>query len=151
MVAYWNAPAAVMLRSNCLIISGMITPTESVVIANIINMRKVSALMAARLPPDCRRFVPVGIDNRRAGYVVTEHLILAGAKRPVFLCRPGSAPTVDARIAGFREAVTDRGLVFPLDLVQRIDPCDPSMIQRVVEETRTDAIGAPMTLPPHTS
>src|ERR1051325_11847757 len=40
-----------MLNPNCLMISGMITPTESVVMANIMNIRKVSALIAARLPP----------------------------------------------------------------------------------------------------
>jgi len=39
IVAYWNEAAAVMLRPNCLMICGMITPTESVVIANIMNIR----------------------------------------------------------------------------------------------------------------
>jgi DNA-binding LacI/PurR family transcriptional regulator len=82
----------------------------------------------------------VGIDNRRAGYVITEHLISAGAKRPVFVCRAGSAPTVDARIAGFREAVLDCGLEFKPHLIRRIDPCDPALVQRLVRETRTDAI-----------
>jgi GntR family transcriptional regulator, arabinose operon transcriptional repressor len=82
----------------------------------------------------------IGIDNRRAGYVITEHLIANGAKRPVFICRPGSAPTVDARIAGFREAIMDRGLHYRDDSVRRIDPRDSAQIQRIVKETRTDAI-----------
>lgn len=82
----------------------------------------------------------IGIDNRRAGYVITEHLISAGAKRPVFVCRPGSAPTVDARIAGFREAIMDKGLDYRNDFVRRIDPWDAALIQRMVKETRTDAI-----------
>ncbi|MEO8597659.1 MAG: GntR family transcriptional regulator [Candidatus Solibacter sp.] len=82
----------------------------------------------------------VGIDNRRAGYVITEHLIAAGAKRPVFIGRPGSAPTVDARIAGFREAMMDCGLEYKPHLIRRIDPWDASLVQRVVKETRTDAI-----------
>jgi GntR family transcriptional regulator, arabinose operon transcriptional repressor len=82
----------------------------------------------------------VGIDNRRAGYVITEHLILAGAKRPVFVCRDGSAPTVDARAAGFREAIMDCGLEFRPHLIRRVDPSDTSLIQRIVKETHTDAI-----------
>jgi DNA-binding LacI/PurR family transcriptional regulator len=82
----------------------------------------------------------VGIDNRRAGYVITEHLIQAGAQRPIFICRPGSAPTVDARIAGFREAVMDCALEFKADLIRRVDSRDPAVVQRIVKETMTDAI-----------
>src|SRR5688572_10108824 len=40
-----------MLRPNSLMTSGMITPTASVVIANIMNMRKVRPLINARLRP----------------------------------------------------------------------------------------------------
>lgn len=90
--------------------------------------------------PNRSQYDLVGIDNRRAGYVITEHLIAAGAKRPVFVCRPGSAPTVDARIAGFREAILDRGLEFKPNMVRRIDPWDASVVQQTVKETRTDAI-----------
>jgi DNA-binding LacI/PurR family transcriptional regulator len=82
----------------------------------------------------------VGIDNRRAGYVITEHLISTGAKRPIFVCRPGSAPTVDARIAGFREAILDHDLDFNPEMIRRIDPWDPTLVQRLVKETRTDAV-----------
>ena len=90
--------------------------------------------------PNRSRYDLVGIDNRRAGYVITEHLISAGAKKPVFVGRPGSAPTVDARIAGFREAILDCGLEFKPSIVRRIDPFDVSVVQRMVKETRTDAI-----------
>lgn len=90
--------------------------------------------------PNRSQYDLVGIDNRRAGYVITEHLISAGAKRPVFVGRPGSAPTVDARIAGFREAILDCGLEFKPGTVRRIDPFDVSVVQRMVKETRTDAI-----------
>ena len=74
------------------------------------------------------------------GYVITEHLISVGAKRPVFVGRPGSAPTVDARIAGFREAILDSSLEYKPHLVRRIDTFDVSVVQRMVKETRTDAI-----------
>ena len=39
IVAYWNVPAAVSDNRSVRITSGMITPTESVVIANIANIR----------------------------------------------------------------------------------------------------------------
>jgi len=88
--------------------------------------------------PERSRYDIVGIDNRRAGYVVTKHLISAGARNPVFVGRPGSAPTVDARIAGFREAIMDSELVFRPDLVWRIDPRDSTSVEQLVKTT--DAI-----------
>jgi DNA-binding LacI/PurR family transcriptional regulator len=91
--------------------------------------------------PNRSQYDLVGIDNRRAGYVITEHLIAAGAKRPIFVCRAGSAPTVDARIAGFREAILDHDLEFKANLVRRIDDIsDVSVVQHMVKDTRTDAI-----------
>jgi LacI family transcriptional regulator len=47
----------------------------------------------------------VGIDNRLAGFLITNHLISLGCKRIDFLARPGSAPTVSLRISGYREAL----------------------------------------------
>ena len=38
IVAYWKLPAAVNERRNVLMTSGMMMPTESVVIANIANI-----------------------------------------------------------------------------------------------------------------
>ena len=62
-----------------------------------------------------------GIDNVSAGYRMTTHLLRSGCKRVAFGFRPGSAPTVDARMAGYRLALRKagirgkRGLVFPYD------------------------------------
>ena len=47
----------------------------------------------------------VGIDNRRAGHIMTEHLARQGAKRILFLAWPNSAPTVEQRRAGYADAV----------------------------------------------
>ena len=38
---------------------------------------------------------------------MTAHLLKQGCRRIVFLGRPGSAPTVDARIGGYKEAMSD--------------------------------------------
>ncbi len=40
-----------------------------------------------------------------SGYMVAEHLIKLGCKRLCFIARPLSMATVDARIAGVREAM----------------------------------------------
>src|SRR6185436_8917854 len=60
--------------------------------------------------PERSQYDLVGIDNRRAGYVVTRHLIAGGCRRIVFLGRPGSAPTVDARIEGYKRAISEAKL-----------------------------------------
>ena len=91
--------------------------------------------------PERSRYDLVGIDNRRAGYVITEHLIAAGAKKLIFIGRPGSAPTVDARIAGFREAIMNSAdMKFQSELVVRIDPWDKKAIQRANDHLHPDGI-----------
>lgn len=55
--------------------------------------------------PQRSRYDLVGIDNRRAGYVLTEHLIQHGHGQIEFVSRPNSAHTIEARIAGYQEAL----------------------------------------------
>src|ERR1700722_12816265 len=52
----------------------------------------------------------VGVDNRRAGYIATTHLLRLGVRRLAFLGEAHAAGTVDARIAGFHEALTRFGI-----------------------------------------
>jgi DNA-binding LacI/PurR family transcriptional regulator len=87
------------------------------------NLAIVARLEKANIPivlldrcvmpyPHRSRHDLVGIDNRRAGYLATEHLLRMGARRVSFLAYVGGAPTVEARIAGFREASpSNRGTV----------------------------------------
>jgi GntR family transcriptional regulator of arabinose operon len=114
------------------------------------NHRIVAALDRARIPvvlldrclepfPQRSKYDLVGIDNRRAGYLVTEHLIKAGAKRIVFVARPNSAPTVDARIAGYREALLLKGEKLKTDMVAIGDVSDPKFIKSVLKRLRPDA------------
>jgi DNA-binding LacI/PurR family transcriptional regulator len=81
----------------------------------------------------------VGIDNRRAGYLATEHLIRAGAKRIAFFARPNSAPTVDARIAGYREALQSRSGKPGRDMVRIGDTSDTKFIRSILRKDRPDA------------
>jgi DNA-binding LacI/PurR family transcriptional regulator len=82
----------------------------------------------------------VGIDNRRAGYLVAEHLLRLGARRIAFVGVPSAAATVDAREAGYREALY--AWQAPLDRawVHRLDPADPTAVRGVMESDRPDAV-----------
>jgi GntR family transcriptional regulator, arabinose operon transcriptional repressor len=81
----------------------------------------------------------VGIDNRRAGFLITQHLLRHDVKRVAFLARPLSASTVMARIAGYREALIAYGRPFGQDLVCRGDPDDPDFLRKVLKD-KPDAI-----------
>ena len=82
----------------------------------------------------------VGIDNRRAGYVITEHLLTLGARRIAFVARPNAASTVDARAAGYREALFAAGAPVLPDLVQRIDPSDADAVRAMMTSQHPDAV-----------
>lgn len=87
--------------------------------------------------PERSRYDLVGIDNRRAGYAITSHLIRCGCSRLVFLGRPGSAPTVDARIAGYREALTEASPQLE-PYVNRIEPDDQAGVREILRERKPD-------------
>ena len=85
--------------------------------------------------PERSQYDLVGIDNRRAGYTITSHLLRRGCRRVAFVGRPRSAPTVDARIWGYREALAG-GEAEPQ--VFRIDPEDRTEVKRVLDDARPD-------------
>ncbi|HXU21781.1 MAG TPA: GntR family transcriptional regulator [Verrucomicrobiae bacterium] len=114
------------------------------------NHRIVAALDRAGIPvvlldrclepyPRRSKYDLVGIDNRRAGYVATEHLIRADARRIVFFARPNSAPTVDARIAGYREALQSHGGDSGRDLVRIGEASDAKFVKSILKKDRPHA------------
>jgi GntR family transcriptional regulator of arabinose operon len=89
--------------------------------------------------PDRSHFDLVGIDNHRAGYVLTRHLIQTGAKRIIFAMRNNSACTVEARAAGYREAL------FALQdgahgTIVKGDFEDPQLVEEMLGRVKPDAI-----------
>jgi DNA-binding LacI/PurR family transcriptional regulator len=82
----------------------------------------------------------VGIDNRRAGYVITEHLLRLGARRIAFLAMPHAAATVDAREAGYREALYTWQAPIERSLVHRLDPSDSSAVESLMQTHQVEAI-----------
>jgi GntR family transcriptional regulator of arabinose operon len=114
-----------------------------------VNDRIIEALAQAGIPvilldrcflpyPNRSSYDLIGIDNRRAGYVVTEHLLKLGCKRVSFLARAHSASTVDARIAGYREALFAYGMPADRELVHRGDPGAPEFISQVLAKNPAD-------------
>jgi DNA-binding LacI/PurR family transcriptional regulator len=125
-------------------------PLELTPSMNEVNQRIVSELDRAKIAVVLfdRYFVPyparskydlVGIDNRDAAYIAASHLVNLGARRVAFFARPFSAPTVDARIAGYREALYAHSLLGREDLVTRGDPCDEKLVASVLSRHKPDA------------
>lgn len=118
-----------------------------------VNRSVISALEAARIPvvlldrdivafPQRSRFDLVGIDNRRAGFLIADHLLKLGCTRIDFLARPDSAPTVMLRIAGYREALLSSGITPDPAWVHSGEPTDERFVQRVVADQATAIICA---------
>jgi GntR family transcriptional regulator, arabinose operon transcriptional repressor len=116
-----------------------------------VNRRIVEALDNARIPivlldrtvlpyPQRGHHDLVGIDNRRAGFVITDHLLGLGCRRVVFVGLPDAAPTVDAREAGYREALYIWGAPIDRALVHRLDPADMLAVKRLMESSKADGI-----------
>jgi DNA-binding LacI/PurR family transcriptional regulator len=125
------------------------SPLELTSAKDAVNRRITDALEHEGIPivlldrdlekyPQRSRHDLVGIDNRRAGYILTEHLLKLGCKRITFVGRSHSAATVDARISGYREALTAFDIVIDSNLVQLIDPADRSQVQRMLNDLRPD-------------
>ena len=126
-------------------------PLEFTPAKDAVNNRIVAALDRAGIAvvlldrcyspyPMRSKYDLVGIDNRRTGYLITQHLLRHGATRIAFVARPLSASTVLARIAGYREALLAHGISPLEDLVRRGDIESAAFVQRVLDECRPDAI-----------
>jgi len=108
------------------------------------NHAIVQALEKARIPivlldrcflpfPNRSKHDLVGIDHRRAGYLITEHLLKLGCRRIVFVGYSGGAASVEARITGFREALFSYGAPLEDDSVQRLASMDPTELKQLLE------------------
>lgn len=96
-------------------------PVELFPQAEEINNAVVEVLGAAGIPvvlldgdylpfPERSRYDIVGIDNIRAAYVATKHLIDQGAQRVDFIWRPFTATTYQRRLVGYRAALAGAGI-----------------------------------------
>jgi DNA-binding LacI/PurR family transcriptional regulator len=126
-------------------------PLEWTADKDAVNLQIADALDAAGIPvvlldrtvgPYPERGVHdlVGIDNRRAGYRITEHLLRLGSRRIAFVGVEHAAATVDAREAGYREALYAWGAPLARELVHRLDPTNVASVRLVMDSAKPDAI-----------
>ena len=89
--------------------------------AGKINQKIMAALRESGTPvvlldrrpsemPERVRADLVGLNNRQAGYMATEHLIQLGCKRIGFFAYQGAASTIAGRMAGYHQALSAHGL-----------------------------------------
>jgi DNA-binding LacI/PurR family transcriptional regulator len=114
------------------------------------NRRLAESLREAGIPvvlidrdlldfPSRSDFDLVGLDNMTSGYMVAEHLIKLGCKRLLFIARPLSAPTVDARIAGVREAMARNRIEPDPGWIRHGDPGDLKFVRSLTAGKQADA------------
>jgi LacI family transcriptional regulator len=89
--------------------------------------------------PNRSDFDLVGLDNMAGGYLLAEHLIKLGCRHLRFVARPRSAPTVDARIAGVREALVRHQLDHDPGWLHTGDPADAKFVRKLTAGKQADA------------
>jgi DNA-binding LacI/PurR family transcriptional regulator len=90
--------------------------------------------------PRRSQFDLVSTDNFAGGYLAAEHVVKLGARKVAFFRRPASAPTVDTRIAGVREALVKSGLEIAEGWVKTGEPEDAAFIGREFSGSRWDSV-----------
>ncbi|HUN86493.1 MAG TPA: GntR family transcriptional regulator [Terracidiphilus sp.] len=126
-------------------------PLELTADKDAINRRVARSLDRAQIPVVLldRDYMPyperslhdlVGIDNRRAGYIASAHLLSLGARRLVFLAEENSANTVDARITGFLEALRNFRMDPDCDPIWRGSPQDEHFIRARFDAAHPEGI-----------
>lgn len=114
------------------------------------NTRLAESLREAGIPvvlmdrdlmdfPGRSDFDLVGLDNMASGFLVAEHLIKLGCRKLFFVARPFSAATVDARIAGVREAIVRHRIEPVANWVHHGDPADLKFVRSLVAGRQADA------------
>jgi GntR family transcriptional regulator, arabinose operon transcriptional repressor len=126
-------------------------PLELASDKDLANRRIARALDRAHIPfvlldrcymryPERSQHDLVGVDNRRAGYIATTHLVDVGARRLVFFGEEFAANTVEARITGFYEALRRHDIKPDWEPVWRGSPQDESFVRRMIDAARPEGI-----------
>ena len=126
-------------------------PLELTSEKDVANRRIVRLLDRAQIPvvlldrcympwPERSAHDLVGIDNRRAGYIASAHLLSHGRKRLAFLGEEHAANTADARITGFYEALREYRIESDRASVWRGNPQDESFVRRLHDAFQPEGI-----------
>ena len=126
-------------------------PLELIPDKDTANRRVMRILDRARMPTVLldRCYLPypersahdlVGIENRRTGFIATEHLLEHRVQRLVFIAEVDSASTVDARITGFYEALRKHHIQPEVDPAWRGSPQDEQFVEKMLDASRPEGI-----------
>jgi len=126
-------------------------PVEATPLKDEVNRAIATMMSDAKIPlvlldrdiveyPNRSHLDVVGIDNRRAGCVATEHLIERGCRRVAFIGRPHLAPSCVARSNGYRDALGSAQVPLGPEYIERIDPSDKNSVRAVMDAYRPDGI-----------
>lgn len=126
-------------------------PLELIADSETANRRIVRSLERARIPvvlldrcylpyPERSAHDLVGIDNRRAGFKIADHLLRLGITRLAFLGEEHAAQTVDARLTGFFEALRIHGIKPDGEWSWRGSPMDRSFVAGMLESCRPQGV-----------
>ena len=80
----------------------------------------------------------MGINNRRAGSLATEHLLRCGCRNLLFVADLSVASTVEDRIAGFRETLLAHGLPVESSCVQCLPSIANGALRKMLVTFRPD-------------
>jgi DNA-binding LacI/PurR family transcriptional regulator len=90
--------------------------------------------------PQRSQYDLIGVDNRRNGYMVTEHLLQLGCRRIEFVSIDLAVSTATARIAGYCDALRMYGLEpDPAWIHHWNTATDPAFVRRLVQNGCPDA------------
>jgi len=92
--------------------------------------------------PDRSKLALVTYDNRRGGYLVTDHLIKQGRKRIAFIGSPFVSSAASDRLRGYCDALEDNGLIVDKSFIRpaTFDDLNAAFAQSLISECRPDAV-----------
>jgi DNA-binding LacI/PurR family transcriptional regulator len=92
--------------------------------------------------PDRSKLALVTYDNRRGGYLVTDHMIKQGRKRIAFIGSPFVSSAASDRLRGYCDALEDSGLVVDKTMIRpaAFDDLNAEFAQSLVNQCKPDAI-----------
>jgi GntR family transcriptional regulator, arabinose operon transcriptional repressor len=92
--------------------------------------------------PERSKLALVTYDNRRAGYLVTDHLIKQGRKRIAFIGSPFVSSAASDRLRGYCDALEDNGLTVEKSMIRpaTFDDLNASFAQSLMSECKPDAV-----------
>ncbi len=92
--------------------------------------------------PDRSKLALVTYDNRRGGYLITDHLIKQGRRRIAFIGSPFVSSAASDRQRGYCDALEDNGLTVDKALIRpaSFEDLDVAFSQSLVNDCKPDAV-----------